>query len=253
VTFSGGGGSGAAAYATVGSGTVVRSLGGFSDLTVDTTPILHLRAKNTSGGNPTNATAAFGLIPPQSNFGAPIFGTISSPYFIWGGTGTSFFMSAATSPQTTGNTGTSQFAIAHTTSAVNYVQVTGAATGGVPTISAQGSDANPSIILQAKGSGTATLQAISGNALLATDGGLTAIRAIPRAASGDTWLDVQRNVGFVDIAAASGVTNGDVRLTPKGTGNVRFGTYTASMALTVQGYIEIKDSGGTVRKLAVIA
>jgi hypothetical protein len=55
------------------------------------------------------------------------------------------------------------------------------------------------------------------------------------------------------MSATGSDTNIDLALTPKGTGNVRFGTYTASMALTVQGYIEIKDSGGTVRKLAVIA
>lgn len=86
-------------------------------------------------------------------------------------------------------TGTSastvQMRVAHTASAVNYVQVTGAATGGRPTISAQGSD-----------------------------------------------------------------TNIDLTLTPKGTGNVRFGTYTASV-LAPTGYVEIKDSGGTVRRLLV--
>ena len=86
------------------------------------------------------------------------------------------------------NTSVEQMRVSHTASAVNYVQVTGAATGASPVISVQGSNA--------------------------------------------------------DI---------DLSLTPKGTGNVRFGTYTASMALTVQGYIEIKDSGGTIRKLAVIA
>jgi hypothetical protein len=47
-------------------------------------------------------------------------------------------------------------------------------------------------------------------------------------------------------------TNIDLALTPKGTGNVRFGTYTGT-ALSIAGYIEIKDSGGTVRKLAVVA
>ena len=81
-----------------------------------------------------------------------------------------------------------QLNVPHTASAVNYVQVTGAATGVAPVVSAQGSD-----------------------------------------------------------------TNIDLALTPKGTGNVRFGTYTASMVLTVQGYIEVKDAGGTIRKLAVIA
>jgi hypothetical protein len=49
-------------------------------------------------------------------------------------------------------------------------------------------------------------------------------------------------------------TNIDVRLTPKGTGNVRFGTLTATADAPITGYIEIKSAtDGTVRKLAVIA
>jgi hypothetical protein len=47
-------------------------------------------------------------------------------------------------------------------------------------------------------------------------------------------------------------TNIDLTLTPKGTGNVRFGTRTASADAAITGYIEIKDSGGTIRRLAVI-
>ena len=49
--------------------------------------------------------------------------------------------------------GQEQFAITHTASAVNYLQVTGGATGGSPTISSQGSDTNISLTLTAKGTG----------------------------------------------------------------------------------------------------
>lgn len=56
--------------------------------------------------------------------------------------------------------------------------------------------------------------------------------------------------GTVNMNAAGSDSNIDVRLTPKGTGNVRFGTYTASV-LTQDGYISIKDAGGTVRRLLV--
>jgi hypothetical protein len=45
-------------------------------------------------------------------------------------------------------------------------------------------------------------------------------------------------------------TNIDLRLAGKGTGAVRFGTYTAGV-VTQAGYVEIKDSGGTVRRLLV--
>jgi hypothetical protein len=85
----------------------------------------------------------------------------------------------------TNNAAQEQMRIAHTASAVNYVQVTGAATGSGPTISAQGSNA--------------------------------------------------------DI---------DFNIAAKGTGNVRFGTYTAGV-LTPTGYITIKDSGGTTRRLLI--
>jgi hypothetical protein len=47
-------------------------------------------------------------------------------------------------------------------------------------------------------------------------------------------------------------TDIDLLLTPKNAGKVSFGTYTGTI-LVIAGYIEIKDSGGTVRKLAVVA
>ena len=53
------------------------------------------------------------------------------------------------------------------------------------------------------------------------------------------------------LAVLGSDTNIDLALTPKGTGVVQFGTYTAGV-LAPTGYITIKDSGGTTRKLAVI-
>jgi uncharacterized cupin superfamily protein len=56
----------------------------------------------------------------------------------------------------------------------------------------------------------------------------------------------------VQYRAAGSDTNIDLELVPKGTGLVRFGTRTASADAPVTGYIEIKDSGGTTRRLAII-
>ena len=56
-----------------------------------------------------------------------------------------------------------------------------------------------------------------------------------------------------EISALGSDTNIDLALTPKGTGNVRFGTYTASLGLVIAGYIEVKDAGGTLRRLAVVS
>lgn len=69
-------------------------------------------------------------------------------------------------------------------------------------------------------------------------------------------------VDFLAAAAATGApilqaigasTNLDLRLIPKGTGVIRFGTHTTNADAAVNGYITIKDSAGTVRKLATIA
>jgi hypothetical protein len=52
------------------------------------------------------------------------------------------------------------------------------------------------------------------------------------------------------IAAIGSDTNVDLRLDGQGAGRVRFGTYTAG-AVAQAGYIEVKDSGGTIRRLLV--
>ena len=60
--------------------------------------------------------------------------------------------------------------------------------------------------------------------------------------------------GTAPVVRADGTdTNVDLTLEAKGTGNIRFGTRTATADAPISGYIEIKDAGGTVRKLAVIS
>lgn len=55
------------------------------------------------------------------------------------------------------------------------------------------------------------------------------------------------------VAAETDTGDMDLALTPAGAGRVRYGTHSAIGAETVTGYIEIKDAGGTVRKLAVVS
>lgn len=147
-------------------------------------------------------------------------------------------------------TGTQQMVVSHTASAVNYVQVTGAATGGRPTISAQGSDTNVGLTFISKGS-SRTAAFFNNNAassfqfsigLAGTTNAVNYLNANGVAASSSP-----------ELTAEGTDTNLDIRFTPKGTGNVRFGTFTSNADTAVTGYITIKDSGGTVRKLAVIA
>ena len=56
-----------------------------------------------------------------------------------------------------------------------------------------------------------------------------------------------------DVTLASNASNGNVEFVPNGTGKVKFGAYTTSASHTAAGYIEILDSGGNTRKLAVVA
>jgi hypothetical protein len=248
VTFSGGGGSGAAAYATVGSGTVVRSLGGTMSFVTPggeqtriidagtTTDYLQLQGGVGGSVNPS-------IQPSGSNGNTNI--RLASR-----GTGSVLLL-------TNSAYGQLQAVVSHTASAVNYVQVTGAVTGAGASalggLSFTGSDANPNFAIGTKGTGYIAFYGGSATNVQAfrvsTTGAATTgnLIQITPSASGSS----------PSISAISGTSgsdaNIDLTLTPKGTGNVRFGTYTADMGLLVQGYIEIKDSGGTVRKLAVIA
>lgn len=325
VTFSGGGGSGAAAYASVGAGSIIRSLGstGTSSLSfyVPSGEVLRLRDTGSPGTYAMINTTSSGM-----NFVAQ---GATNAFLGFNSNGTS-----AVDFGTNGNTGNTQLRVAHTASAVNYVQVTGAATGGTPTISAQGNDTNIALTLTAKGTGrvsSANIAQFTGGALYVNSGttstagtlflGDGTITKAPGSGFSLSSLNVTGNATFntfVDMAAGSaatpqlkgsggatgiywpngaagtsigmayagakmfetvGITSGvnylratqsitgyhpslsaqgtdtniDLALIPKGAGNICFGAYTANMALVIQGYIEIKDSSGTVRKLAVIA
>jgi hypothetical protein len=52
------------------------------------------------------------------------------------------------------------------------------------------------------------------------------------------------------LSTAGSDTNIDLSLVPQGSGNVKFGIYTASV-VSQAGYITIKDASGTVRRLLV--
>jgi hypothetical protein len=108
------------------------------------------------------------------------------------------------------NSGTNQLIVTHTASAVNYVQVTGAATGSGPTISSQGSDANARLLLNSKGtsSGIDLLMNNSRQVFIGTNGS-----AVNYLLMGGTAT------GFGPaISSAGSDTNIPLVLQPKGTG-----------------------------------
>ena len=178
VTFSGGGGSGAAAYATVGSSSAIKSLS--TELQLRTSAGIGLIIGQSAVQN-ANYIVATGQIAG----GAPgIFSSgsdtnVGLAFSCKGARGFTFY---------TNTYSTLQLSVANTNNAVNYVEIAGSVTGAASSITAQGSD-----------------------------------------------------------------TNVDLALISKGTGVIKFGIYTTLGAETLAGYITIKDSGGTVRKLAVIA
>jgi hypothetical protein len=138
-----------------------------------------------------------------------------------------------------------QFLIAHTASAVNYLQVTGGVTGGNPVLSVQGSDTNVNMEIRSKGTGVLGLYTNTSNLQFLVSHIASSVNYL-QAAGGATGV-------AATLSAQGSDTNIDLALAPKGTGNVRFGTLTANADAPVTGYILIKDSGGTTRKLAVIA
>ena len=258
----------------------------------------------------------------------------------------------------TNNGNAIQVRIASTASTVNYLQLTGAATGGSPVLSVQGSDTDIGITLTPKGAGAVTTAASVGigtttpntnlevvgspanfiargstttsgaqvgaaahdyfsgpsykgtslvqysatasgttcglsnaslgylvfnntaaNALIYSNGGTGIIFGTlsvdrGRVSSSGVWsfgaaagseslraTPVASAVNYVNvigaittaspaIQAAGSDTNIDLVLTPKGTGVLSFGTYTAGVVAQA-GYITIKDAGGTTRRLLV--
>jgi hypothetical protein len=66
-------------------------------------------------------------------------------------------------------------------------------------------------------------------------------------------LALSSTTTIATVAAETDTGDMDLALTPAGAGNVRYGTHSAIGIELVTGYIEIKDAGGTVRKLAVVS
>lgn len=130
------------------------------------------------------------------------------------------------------------------TTADNYVEVRGAAAGAGVNVVAGGTDTNVSLSMTAKGTGTVALQANGGIGLL----------VVPPATTPANYARLAPSVAGtgVELSAQGTDTDIDMRIQAKGSGRVRFGAHTANADAPITGYIEIKDAGGTTRKLAVI-
>jgi hypothetical protein len=130
-------------------------------------------------------------------------------------------------------------------SAVNYLNVYGGTTGSAVTIGPKGSDTNIPLWFQSQG--TASF-------VFGTGGGANFYQqfAISNTTSAVNYLQVTGSATGIaaTISSQGSDTNIDLALTPKGTGVLSFGTYTAGTVVQA-GYITIKDAGGTTRRLLV--
>jgi hypothetical protein len=135
-----------------------------------------------------------------------------------------------------------QFFVSSTASAVNYLQVTGSATGSAPALTVQGSDTNAALNLASKGLSNIVL----------VSNGVIAATALNLSSAAVNYISLRGNTtgNAPSIVATGSDTNIDFYLQTTGTGVLQFGTYTAGIVAQA-GYITIKDAGGTTRRLLV--
>jgi len=87
---------------------------------------------------------------------------------------------------------------------------------------------------------------------------LTAMNTALRFAGASTdvnYLEVSSAAASSEPSISAKGTDADIDITlvPKGTGLVRFGVFTGSGDVAVNGSVSIRDAAGTIRKLATVA
>ncbi len=256
VSFSGGGGSGAAAYATVGSGTVVRSLG--------STALFY-----TPGGT------AFGLVDNGQTavnyWGARGGGAGIAPNltaYSSSSVAATIDNNQANSINFRTNTNVTQMVVSHTASAVNYVQVTGGATGNPANVTvavgAASSDTNVNLNLNAKGTGrvltnagitaTGTVQAQAASTqdavILSGRAGGTGSFAVTLT---PTTLTASRTVTLPDAAGTAVLDTATQTLTNKTVASPTItGTPTETVfALTDGATVDVVPANGSIQTLTL--
>lgn len=125
---------------------------------------------------------------------------------------------------------------------LNYIRSTPRQTGVTPLIESQGKDPVIHLEVNAKGD--------FGSVILSS-GGRWATRFDTPGDTSNTLL-IRSATGDVSLIVEGPGANCDIGMYPSGTGRVKFGARVASADAAITGYIEIKDSGGNLRRLAVI-
>jgi len=140
--------------------------------------------------------------------------------------------------------GGAQFYVGSSASTVNYLQAKGSATANLPDVSVQGTDTNISLSHTTKGTGSHQFYTGGGYQVQITD----VVSAVNRLYMRGSATGNACRIGILGTDA-----NVDFELLPRGSGYLMFGTWTSNADAAVNGYVTIKDAGGTIRKLATIA
>ena len=248
VSFSGGGGSGAAAYASVGSGVALKTLGG--TLTVSGSSGDVLRVYDYAGQAGIGVRGHILAGTPPSIFSTPSNGAQTNVALQIATFGTGAIQLSTGGSLSAGGlfNQVDQFRAVHTASAVNFIQATGAITGSAnnagPSLTATGSDTDVNFRYLTKGVGA--------HAFITGSTPYVQFKVFHTAGTVVNFLGAQgATTGNAPFISANGTDNNiDLYLIPKGTGLVKFGTYTAG-APTATGYISIKAADGTTYKMLV--
>jgi hypothetical protein len=245
LTFSAGGTGLTPSTGTAGNvalaGTLIAANGGtgYSSYTVgdtgyaDTTTTL---AKLPIGTTGQVLTVAAGVPSWSSAFNGTVGATTPAA-------GTFTTLTATGQTSLGGAAGAESLRALNTASTVNWVQTAGGLAGVGPILSVQGSDASVDFLYSAKGT--------AGSHVFRTNS-TTRQFQVNHTTTAVNYMQVTGAITGAGPALSVAGSNADIdlNLTPKGAGNVRFGTYTGTI-LTPTGYITIKDSGGTSRRLLV--
>jgi len=125
-------------------------------------------------------------------------------------------------------------------------------TGKILKIKATDADAYPFISLNGN-AGIDLYTAVGSDFKVINGNGYVTLTVTNIAANHTTYLNGSSEPGsLLEIRANNGDYNGDIWLRT-GTGVVKFGAYSGLGAETLSGFITIKDAGGNLRKLAVVA
>jgi len=252
--------------ATTGNRPSVNALGSDTniDLKLASQGIGALQIENTSGGTTfqifgQTSNVNYGRFTSTSTTTSPLLQVLGADTnvdfrFRTQGTGAYQF--------DTGSNANTQLKLTHTASAVNYVQVTGAATGSGVVVSAQGSDTDIPLVVQPKGTGALQAQATTSSATGGNARGanavdfqtLRSVNSMVASATGSVIVGGQNNTSSAYTAflgaGANSYAQGSNSFVGAGNGNVvssngAYGAVVAGNSNTVRNLSGFIGSGAS--------